>query len=79
LLSIALGVVTARSIRGSLGKVERSLDAMADGDLTVRADVASADEIGRMAAAPATAQESLRATLAQVAEASGTIAAASEE
>ncbi|WP_233404412.1 methyl-accepting chemotaxis protein [Actinotalea solisilvae] len=79
LLSIALGIVTARSIRGSLGQVERSLDAMAEGDLTVPASVTSADEIGRMAAALATAQESLRGTLAQVAEASGTIAAASEE
>ncbi|MBX9245155.1 methyl-accepting chemotaxis protein [Actinotalea ferrariae] len=79
LLSTALGVVTARSIRRSLGEVEGALDAMASGDLTVEASVDSADEIGRMAAALRTAQASLRGTLSQVAEASGTMAAASEE
>ncbi|NCT92667.1 methyl-accepting chemotaxis protein [Cellulomonas sp. APG4] len=78
-LSITFGIFVARSVRRSLTKVQASLEAMADGDLTVTADVAGNDEVGRMAQALGVAQESLRATLSQVAEASQTIAAASEE
>ncbi|MBX9245154.1 methyl-accepting chemotaxis protein [Actinotalea ferrariae] len=76
---VVLGLLTAEQVRRSVGRVRRSLEAMADGDLTVTADVASHDEIGEMARALATAQEAMRATLAQVAEASLTLAEASEE
>ena len=59
--------------------VQKSLDALADGDLTVAVEVTSHDEIGRMAASLNTARESLRSTLAGVLETSQTVAAAAEE
>ncbi|MDT0167377.1 methyl-accepting chemotaxis protein [Actinotalea sp. AC32] len=79
LVALAVGVQLARSVRRNLAAVQGSLEAMADGDLTVEADVRSGDEVGRMAAALATAQESLRITLSEVGEASATLAAATEE
>ncbi|WP_024286272.1 methyl-accepting chemotaxis protein [Cellulomonas sp. KRMCY2] len=74
-----LGLYVAKAIRTALNKVRTSLDAMAAGDLTVEADVSSTDEIGQMAASMRTAQAALRATFGEVLEATGTIAAASEE
>ncbi len=60
------GLGTARSIRRSVAKVNVALDAMAAGDLTVDTHVTGHDEIGRMAAALASAQQSLRAAFAAV-------------
>ncbi len=60
------GLGTARSIRRSVAKVNVALDAMAAGDLTVDTHVTGQDEIGRMAAALASAQQSLRAAFAAV-------------
>ena len=74
-----VGVLVARGILTSIGSVKDSLDALATGDLTVTPQVRSGDEVGQMAASLVTAQASLRETLSHVAEASGTIAAASEE
>ncbi|WNB85222.1 methyl-accepting chemotaxis protein [Cellulomonas sp. ATA003] len=71
-------VVSGRIVAG-LRRVHAALTAMADGDLTVTAGVTSRDEVGEMAAALGSAQASLRTTLGQVAEASHTVAAASEE
>ncbi|WP_426561114.1 methyl-accepting chemotaxis protein [Angustibacter sp. McL0619] len=51
-----------------VGRVRDNLVAMADGDLTARALVAGADEVGQMAAALNEAQESVRVVVAQVAE-----------
>ena len=59
--------------------VQKSLDALADGDLTVEVDVTSYDEVGRMSASLNTARESLRSTLAGVLETSQTVATAAEE
>ncbi|WP_250445507.1 methyl-accepting chemotaxis protein [Actinotalea sp. C106] len=78
-IAIPLGVVVARNIARSVGKVKVSLDALAQGDLTVAPGVDSQDEIGQMAQSLVTAQASLRGILSGVAEASQTIAAASEE
>ncbi|WP_273653289.1 methyl-accepting chemotaxis protein [Cellulomonas fimi] len=78
-VAVALGMLLARSVRRAVGDVQRSVDALATGDLTVTAQVRSDDELGRMAAALGRAQSALRTTLAGVTEASGTVAAASEE
>jgi methyl-accepting chemotaxis protein len=79
LLAVGAGVVVARSIRRSVRCVQVSLDALAEGDLTVVADVRSGDEVGRMAESLARAQSALRETLARVGEVSDAVAAASEE
>ncbi|MBO1751291.1 methyl-accepting chemotaxis protein [Actinotalea sp. BY-33] len=79
LIVIIYGVSTARSIRRSVSSVQRSLEAMADGDLTVPADVSTRDEIGRMATALTTAQASLRATLAGVVERAAALDGTSRE
>ena len=74
-----IGVAIVHSVTGPVARVQHALEALATGDLTVVADVHSADEVGRMAAALASAQEALRSTLAGVGEVSDAVAAASEE
>ncbi|KSW19428.1 methyl-accepting chemotaxis protein [Cellulomonas sp. B6] len=71
-------LVSRRVLRG-VGAVQRSVAAMAQGDLTVPAHVDSRDEIGEMAASLTTAQASVRDVIAGVAESAGTVAAAAEE
>ena len=77
--AISLGWWFAQSIRSTVVSVKGSVDAMAVGDLTVAPSVDRNDELGQMAAALVTAQASLRATLAGVAEVSGAVAGAAEE
>ncbi len=77
LLGVGLALVVTRQIAGTVRAVERTVAGLAAGDLTVATDVTGADELGRMAHGLTAAQRALRGTLAQVAEASGTIAAAS--
>ncbi|MCC2307242.1 methyl-accepting chemotaxis protein [Cellulomonas chengniuliangii] len=72
-LSGTLAVLVTRRITGAVRTVQGALEAMAERDLTVAADVPWRDETGRMAEALATAQESLRTTLAGVASAAGTV------
>jgi methyl-accepting chemotaxis protein len=83
LVSVALIVlvswVTMRSITRPVRAVKASLDALATGDLTVATGVTAKDEIGQMAAALDTAQESLRAVLSGVVASADAVAASSEE
>ncbi|WP_235928213.1 methyl-accepting chemotaxis protein [Goekera deserti] len=65
-LVAAVMFFTWRSIVPAVRSLRRSLDAMADGDLTVATDLVSGDEIGRTSASLSRAQESLRALLASV-------------
>ncbi|WP_240645753.1 methyl-accepting chemotaxis protein [Georgenia sp. SYP-B2076] len=67
-----------QSIRGSLEKVGRSVAALAEGNLTVPADVSGRDEVGRMARSLAKAQASLRVLVAEVAGTASSVAAASQ-
>jgi methyl-accepting chemotaxis protein len=78
-LSLALGLYVARLIVRPLMRVSTSLEAMAEGDLTVAAEVSSADEVGAMASALGRAQEGVRAAVSALAGSSQSLAAASEE
>ena len=78
-VGIALALLVSRQIVKPLGRVKRSLEAMADGDLTNDADVTSRDEVGQMAAALHQAQTSLREVLAEVVSSADAVAASSEE
>ena len=79
LVAVGLGIAITRSIVRPLRRCSTALAAMADGDLTVGADIPNRDEVGDMARSLARAQESLRATLTGVGEAAQTVAAAAEE
>ncbi|NAZ88352.1 methyl-accepting chemotaxis protein, partial [Kineococcus indalonis] len=61
-----LGALVIRSIVRPLHRVSQSLEAMAAGDLTVGAQVDSADEVGRMAAALERARTSVRTTITAI-------------
>jgi methyl-accepting chemotaxis protein len=74
-LSGLLAVLVIRRITRAVRSVQGSLEAMAEGDLTVPAEVPWRDETGRMAEALAQAQESLRTTLAGVVTAAGSVEA----
>lgn len=78
-LSIAVSVVVARRIAKATQQVARSLNAMADGDLTVEANVTSRDEVGDMASALKVAQAQLRSTMSAVVASAQTVASAAEE
>jgi methyl-accepting chemotaxis protein len=80
LLLVALvSWLTMRSITRPVRRVQASLEALAAGDLTVATGVTAKDEIGRMAAALDTAQESLREVLSSVVASADAVAASSEE
>lgn len=78
-LSLAFGWSVARNVRRRVAAVGEALTAMARGDLTRAAGVEGKDEIGRMAARLDEAQHHLAQVLADVRDASGTVAAAIEQ
>ncbi|MFF1528942.1 methyl-accepting chemotaxis protein [Cellulomonas sp. NPDC058312] len=77
-VAFVLAALITRQIVRTVAAVGASLDALAAGDLTRVPDVRSDDELGRMARALATAQESLRGTLSSVAEVSTRLVGAVE-
>ncbi|MFC6425495.1 HAMP domain-containing protein, partial [Oerskovia paurometabola] len=77
-IALVVALVVANGIRRSAEKVRRSLVALSEGDLTVRADVDSRDEIGQMAVALTTAQTSLRAIISTVAGTAQEVAGAAD-
>jgi len=78
-VTAALAFLVVRRILSTVRSVHRTVEAMADGDLTVVPEVRDRDEIGRMAASLATAQENLRSVMGAVVASSDAVAAASEE
>jgi methyl-accepting chemotaxis protein len=78
-LAAGLGVVLVRRIVRDLARVQRTVESMGEGDLTVAVDLDSRDELGRMAASLNGARDSLRALMSGVVETSQTVAAAAEE
>ncbi|WNM27458.1 methyl-accepting chemotaxis protein [Demequina capsici] len=78
-VGVAVGWWTTRRISRSAAIVRRSLEALAEGDLTADAVVRSNDEMGDMALALGSAQGALRETMAEVIASAQTVAAAAEE
>ncbi|WP_369259749.1 HAMP domain-containing protein, partial [Geodermatophilus amargosae] len=74
-----LTVLVVRRLVATVRSVQRSVEALADGDLTVTPEVRGHDELGRMAAALVTAQETMRGVMSSVAGAADAVAASSEE
>jgi methyl-accepting chemotaxis protein len=85
--ALAIGVTVAvsltfwvvRRLVRTVRAVRRSLEGMADGDLTVTAEVVDRDELGRMAEVLGSAQHTLREVLASVVASADAVAASSEE
>lgn len=76
--SVWFGWTVAHTVRRRVGLVGEVLTAMASGDLTHHLAVSGRDEIGRMATRLEEAQSHLAAVLADVRDASGTVASAIE-
>jgi methyl-accepting chemotaxis protein len=79
LLAGAAVVLVLRRLVDDLGRVQRTIEALGDGDLTQASGLDSRDELGRMAEALRTAQGKLRALVAGVVSTANTVAAAAEE
>ncbi|MEU4560487.1 methyl-accepting chemotaxis protein [Actinoplanes sp. NPDC023936] len=77
-LALALATFISRLIAKQLGSVSRSLAAVADGDLTVGAEVHARDELGGMAVAVNTAREGLRFMVGQLTASSQTLGTSTE-
>ncbi|MGY1690058.1 HAMP domain-containing protein, partial [Geodermatophilus sp. SYSU D01105] len=75
----ALTVFVVRRIVSTVTSVQRSVEALAEGDLTVAPEVRGRDELGRMAGALTVAQGNLRGVLGSVAASADAVAASSEE
>ena len=72
-LAAAVCLMVIRLIRQQLTTVSAALEAVADGDLTVPAEVRSRDELGAMAAAVNRAREGLRTTVSALAQGAHTL------
>jgi len=79
LLLFGFGYWIARLVSGAVNRVRTSLVALADGDLTVDAEVDSRDEVGQMAGALNQALVSLRDTIGEINSTSTTLAGSAEE
>jgi methyl-accepting chemotaxis protein len=78
-LALAMGVTLARVIGGPVKTLAEQAGIIASGDLTVKVEHDSSDEIGQLAEAFKQMVNSLRETLTQVGEASSAVASASNE
>ena len=79
LLILVISMLTMRSVTRPVRAVKASLDALAQGDLTVATGITSKDEVGMMAASLDAAQSNLREVLAGVASSAHEVASSSEE
>ena len=78
-LALALGLWVATTQARNVDKVRAVAEALAEGDLTRRADVESQDEVGRMAASLDIATGKLRELMNSVMSSADAVAASSEE
>jgi methyl-accepting chemotaxis protein len=79
LLLVLVATVVVLSITRPLRQVRRALRAMADGDLTVSAEVASRDEVGQMAEALDEAQRGMRRVVSAVYDSAHAVTAAAQQ
>ncbi|TYP80570.1 MCP four helix bundle domain-containing protein, partial [Blastococcus xanthinilyticus] len=79
LVTVGLAFWIIRRMLATVRSVQASVQAMAEGDLTVAPDVRDRDEIGEMASALIAAQGALREVMAGVVGAADAVAASSEE
>ncbi|NAZ85815.1 methyl-accepting chemotaxis protein [Kineococcus indalonis] len=79
LLAGALAAFVVRTTRRQLASVGTALDAVAAGDLTVAAQVHSADELGAMAGAVNRARDGVATLVRQLADAAGTVGGSSRQ
>ncbi|NYJ05343.1 methyl-accepting chemotaxis protein [Petropleomorpha daqingensis] len=81
--AVVLGLMVAffvsRRIASGIREVQTGLERVADGDLTVRLEVRSDDELGRMATALNTAAGTMAATVGEIVASADAVAASSEE
>ncbi|GGC01752.1 methyl-accepting chemotaxis protein [Cellulomonas carbonis] len=78
-LALLLGLATTLGITRPLARMRRSLSAMADGDLTVRPEVGTRDEVGLMAEELSVAQDALARTLRDVGDVAATVASSADQ
>ena len=76
--AVLLTVLVTRSVTGPVGRLVQNLQAMARGDLTVRADTDGADEIAVMGRALDEAITGIRTTVVEIADSGGRLTDASE-
>ncbi|WP_199509621.1 methyl-accepting chemotaxis protein [Nucisporomicrobium flavum] len=79
ILALLLGLLVARRIVKSLGRVKAVCDALATNDLTRSSGLTSRDETGQMGQALDAAVASLRRTVGTIDESASSLASASEE
>lgn len=78
-IATLIGLLVAAAVRRPIRRVEEALTALARGDLTVETGIESTDEVGRMAAALATAQHAVREVIGRVAGSSDAVATSAEQ
>jgi len=78
-LAVGVGALVARSIVRGLGRVRSVAEGLQRGDLTVRAGLASRDEVGSMGAALDAAVSDLRDVIGTIDTSSGSLASAAEQ
>jgi methyl-accepting chemotaxis protein len=79
LLGIIMSIVIARGFAVPLGHAAMVLERVAEGDLTVRSQVHTKDEVGRMADALNRAMEKLDFTMQEVADSAANASTSSQE
>ncbi len=79
LVGILMGIIIARSISRPIGKALETANALADGDLSVRVDVDSKDEIGELLGAMQRMVGKLSQVISEVRAGADNLASASEQ
>jgi methyl-accepting chemotaxis protein len=79
ILALILGVIISRSISVPLNTLAGQAHQLADGDLRVKIDCCSGDEVGELSEAFRTMTENLRSTISKVSDTSNQVASAANQ